>query len=446
MNPIKRRQFIQRIGLSTGSLLLASIANNALLHAQGTPAPKRVVFVLWSNGLPTQLVTPQGKELGNSAIPDMRDFPWPKALAPLAPYRNRTLIIDNLANRVNYEHSTGYGALSGLQGDVSPGGITIDQYLAGKLGANSVFKSLNWGVGNLYSGDRESEAVVFASGPGRPLPHIIQPATLFRKVFADTSPDVFADTAKRRALMIAPVLSRLKVLNGALAPTEQRTVEHYTATLEDYDKRLKSVSPVSCSAPTAPGKIAMIEDRVMAMNEMAILAVACGMTPVVGVSLGCGYAHSSPLWDRLAKGTRFESEGPLDYHGHPTTPVDYADAMTLIMSFVASQVARMAEAWSKIPEGNGTVLDNTTIVMLSDSGGTPPGGHHRGFNDGWPVVVLGNAGGALKADGRFFRYENHTRTLGDFYSSLATASGVPTNDFGKGGLDPATGPLPEIMA
>jgi hypothetical protein len=449
-----RRRFLQRLGQGSGSALLTSIAEATLARAQGTmPARKRVVFVLWSNGFPRPLMTPAGTPVGSAPVPGLRDFAWPAALAPLEKHRGRMLLIDNLANRVGFEHSAGYGALSAVNGDTVPGGITIDQHIARTLGATTVLKSLNLGVGGIHAGSRAGEAVVFASGARRPLVHPITVDGVFKRAFADNNPATFTEAARRRRLMLDPVRARLKALHAALAPTERGTLEHYAAALEDYDRRLVAVKPVECAAPMlagvgpaagTPGAPTALEDRLTAMNEMAILALSCGLTNVIGFSIGCGYAHSAPLWDKIQLGTPLASKGKqLDYGGHE--PRDYAPNMTLILQFIMGLVARMADAWAKIPEGDGTLLDRTTIVLLSDSGGTT-NGHHRDFTMGWPVILLGGAGGALKTDGRFLRYGQGQRSLGDLWSTVATAVGVPTRDFGAGGAEAAQGPLPEVLA
>jgi hypothetical protein len=62
------------------------------------------------------------------------------------------------------------------------------------------------------------------------------------------------------------------------------------------------------------------------------------------------------------------------------------------------QIAKMAKKFADIPEGNGTMLDNTMIVYMSCSSGD----HHCAGHD-WPVVLLGGMGKKLKA-GRYLEY------------------------------------------
>jgi hypothetical protein len=112
-------------------------------------------------------------------------------------------------------------------------------------------------------------------------------------------------------------------------------------------------------------------------------------------------------------------------------------------------VPKMAETFQRIPEGDGTMLDNTLIIYLSCAGGK-----HHGGNTDWPALLLGGSGGSLKM-GQYLQYPSYKsaghRTLGNLYQSLLRAGGVETGDhFGQ--LDPALkdldlkGPLQELLA
>ena len=80
---------------------------------------------------------------------------------------------------------------------------------------------------------------------------------------------------------------------------------------------------------------------------------------------------------------------------------DFANGMgefatrELIMNYHMENVAKMAAKLQAVPEGDGTMLDNTVIVYLSDHGEK----HHSNCYE-WPMVALGNIGGKLKA-GRY---------------------------------------------
>ncbi|MFT5523857.1 MAG: hypothetical protein ACI9HK_001806, partial [Pirellulaceae bacterium] len=104
--------------------------------------------------------------------------------------------------------------------------------------------------------------------------------------------------------------------------------------------------------------------------------------------------------------------------------------------------------------GNGTMLDNTLIVWMSDAGEA-----HHGFCGEWPLLLVGNLGGRLKTAGRFLQYpayQQHAdqipghRTIANFYLALLHAVGDKRKQFGEQDLNlngaDQSGPLAEILA
>jgi hypothetical protein len=102
-----------------------------------------------------------------------------------------------------------------------------------------------------------------------------------------------------------------------------------------------------------------------------------------------------------------------------------------------------------IKEGNGTVLDNTLIVYMSDSGED-----HHGSCEIWPTVLVGTLGGRLKTAGRHLQFPKYKgaghRTITNFYLSLLRAVGDQREQFGDSDPELAdidtSGPLAEILA
>jgi hypothetical protein len=111
-------------------------------------------------------------------------------------------------------------------------------------------------------------------------------------------------------------------------------------------------------------------------------------------------------------------------------------------------VAQMAQKLKSIPEGDGTMLDNTMIVYTSCTGGQ----HHDGQRD-WPFVLVGGMSEKLKM-GRYIQYPSYQqpghRTIANLYMSLLQVAGLKT-DAHFGQLDSQlkdldiAGPLEEFM-
>lgn len=109
---------------------------------------------------------------------------------------------------------------------------------------------------------------------------------------------------------------------------------------------------------------------------------------------------------------------------------------------------RLAEKLKAVPEGDGTMLDNTVIVYLSDAAE----GHHSRCWD-WPMLVIGDLGGRLNTRGRFVCFPKYGaaghKTTANFFLTLLEAAGASRKSFGV--ADPAlkdinpTGPISELL-
>ena len=101
----------------------------------------------------------------------------------------------------------------------------------------------------------------------------------------------------------------------------------------------------------------------------------------------------------------------------------------LIMDYHMQNVAKLATKLASVPEGDGTMLDNTPIVYLSDHGEK----HHSNCYE-WPMVALGNIRGAFKA-GHYVHVpgwgEPGHRTIAALYKALLHGAGLPADSFGQ---------------
>jgi hypothetical protein len=102
-----------------------------------------------------------------------------------------------------------------------------------------------------------------------------------------------------------------------------------------------------------------------------------------------------------------------------------------------------------VKEGNGTMLDNSLIIYMSDAGE-----EHHGTGQQWPMILVGNLGGRLKTAGRFLQFPGYNktghRTMSNFYLSLLHAVGDKREKFGEPDRElkdiDTAGPLAEILA
>jgi hypothetical protein len=90
----------------------------------------------------------------------------------------------------------------------------------------------------------------------------------------------------------------------------------------------------------------------------------------------------------------------------PVLPhADIGALRTLLGAALA--IAALAAKLKAVPEGDGTMLDNTMIVYTSDNAA-----RHHSFGVDWPMFVLGNIGGKLKSNGHILLSLVRTRHVG----------------------------------
>jgi hypothetical protein len=156
------------------------------------------------------------------------------------------------------------------------------------------------------------------------------------------------------------------------------------------------------------------------------MALACDLTRVATLQ-----------WTNSATTKVFNFLGPDITEGHhPMAHNGYADPanrerLTRISAFYAEQLAYLVAKLKSMPEGDGSVFDNTLIFWTNEHA---DGNHLR---QGMPYVLAGSAGGALKT-GRYVVQPKQV-AHNDLLISLLHAMGVEATTFG----DPeyCTGPL-----
>jgi hypothetical protein len=143
--------------------------------------------------------------------------------------------------------------------------------------------------------------------------------------------------------------------------------------------------------------------------------------------------------------TRFDSG--FSNIGHHARTIQ-APALDIAYQWLGKLMARTIETLTKVRVGDSTLWDNSTFAFLSDNGEEHHAGHIR-----WPIAIIGNAGGKLRADGRFLRFPKRgaagNRSMADLFCTMATACGAPTKDFGRdpdGGGEPVQGPIDLLLA
>jgi hypothetical protein len=112
---------------------------------------------------------------------------------------------------------------------------------------------------------------------------------------------------------------------------------------------------------------------------------------------------------------------------HSASHNNNSDSYERITRFHLSQFAYLAQKLDSMPEGNGTVLDNSCLLFLSNLW---VGRKHD--NSRLPLVMAGGLGGAIET-GRTLDYQtagDDNRKLSALYLSILNRMGVKLDRFG----------------
>ncbi len=450
-----RREFLRGVSLGAGAVLLQPMLKQLAAQAAGAPsiAPQRVVFVIESNGLFTHHVQPKGLERpkgGSDKLigASLADYELPDPIAPLAAFKDRLTILQGLSGRIceggTGGHSTNYGALGVYPGNKGPMAQTIDGALADAL--PGVIPQIGLGIHNKL--DVTVHYSLSATAAGKPLPIMCRPELAYQSLFGSAAGGTGRQEFDLKTNLLDYMADDVRRVHGGLAGPEREKLGPYLEAFESLRDRQTKIDAIGDNlkkqAPSPDKFVSTVEtDRLEGHFDLAAAALIAGLTNVVTLTSGGGGQHYISF-----TGLGLPIDGHGIGHGSGVNGKTPEECRVIIRQFHTKLIARLAEKLQNAKEGTGSVLDNTLIVYLSDSGES----HHPNLKE-WPVVLLGNLGGKLKS-GHFVEYPKYQtaghRTLNNLYLGLLAAAGKPRETFGL--PDPVLkdidtkGPLAEILA
>ena len=173
------------------------------------------------------------------------------------------------------------------------------------------------------------------------------------------------------------------------------------------------------------GPNATSPEKQEAMTEILIAALITGLTNVVTYTID---ELSTPVkglpgneGDHISIHELGHNGG---YSGIPAEKIREKIRMGHI-----KQVATIVERLKKVPEGNGTMFDNTMILYFPENGE----GHHSHGTEA-PFIVMAGDNCNLDIAGRYIRLPYHAteghKTIGNWYTTLLNAHGNPIKHYG----------------
>jgi hypothetical protein len=443
MKKLRRRHFLGGLGVGAAALALPFARTLTAKGADGFP--KRFVTFFTANGTLTN----------RWASGTGREFTLGPILRPLAPFREKLLLVRGLNMDCSREgpgggHQKGIGGLlTGqplLPGDFCGGndcsaqsgwaaGASIDQRIARAVGDETRFGSLELGVTVRSSNNRDRLAY---RGADDPIPPDCDPWSVYERLFADLGRDPvgIARVHEERRSVIDLVRGDLNELSSRLGTAEQHRLDAHLESLRDVERRLDVVGGggAACVNPSMPGRadpLARDNHDTMSTLQLDLLAMAfaCDLTRVGTVLYGGATSGQTFPWLGFS-----ESHHSLSHEADSNTAAQ--NKLERINNWYAQQIAYFLGKLDAIPEGDGTMLDNTIVFWGSDL--AKGNNHSRSDMD---FVIAGGGGGYLNT-GRLLEFTG--RQHNDLLVTFANAFGIEIDRWGHPAY--TQGPLTRLLA
>ena len=419
---IKRREMILGIPAGFGALLGTNLLSGITLAAE-KPAintvggPKRIIFFLQNHGFDPLTCIPKG--LSESCALD--GITLEKPMQALEPYKNRMHIVTGLHGRhTSPGHSAFFGALGAYRGGtgVPPSAATIDYALSQSL-PQTILPPLCIGMESLESMKaRPTLATLTASGPNQPIFMHCDPNMLYQMLFGSIAEGDIKKHYQARSDVMLEIEYMAKLKLKGLPQSESERYEKYVNGFRDLNGLREKLSKISGQLRKYAPKL---DDRYSkpkfetdwhdALLEIGIAALQANLTNVLTIASGCGEYFGS--WKGLGVSDTGHGLGHIDQPGN--------GIWTKIRQYNCEMLVKLMKALEAIPEGTGSMMDNTLIVYSSNNGKEQ---HTDGSN--WPFVLLGNGGGRFKT-GQYTHVKE--RPINDLYTTFLRGVGAPVDRF-----------------
>ncbi len=446
-----RRQFLKG-ATAAGTMGLALPILPSLGKAAEGDFPKRLVIMSSANGVPRPETSWNVTSNGSGQITALSEI-----LSPLQAHLSDLLVLEGLDLEVgksqNQPSNSFHGHERGLAGiltgrplqlgnfEANSGygtGISIDQYLANKWSGQTPIHSLQIGLVSRLQSWRNRNALVYA-GNNQPLFSENDGSVLFDQIFGEQiqEPEALIRLRKRRQSVLDMLKNDMTNVDKRISANDRaRLDQHYTA-FRELEQVLQGGEQSSCgqfAAPTFSTNDWTSESQMDGTSDFQLTqmvqAMACDRTRVATVQFGSGLGALN-----LSMVGHNDSWHTLSHDSDSDTAAQ--DKLVLLNQYIAGRFAKILTEMKKIPEGNGTMLDNSLVVWVNELG---KGNNHR--YDDIPIVMAGNLQGVMNCDGRHVQLGN--RSSNDLLVTLLHAFGYQENTFGIAGL--CTGPITQLLA
>ncbi len=389
--------------------------------------PKRFAALFMGNGI---------NEDHWSATGSGAEMKLSQTLSPLEPLKHKINVINGLFNKA----ATGQGIhpaqtgslLSGAhiqRGAIIKAGITVDQMIANRVGDDTPQSSIVLACEQPMTGYHETNfSMAYSSHiswqtPDSPVPNEIYPSLAFDNLFENRG-------SLRNMSILDRVRDRTETLSRKISSTDKTKLDEYLSSVREVEKRIDGMRkgkdkaddlakqrnrPVFTMERPANGLPEDLQEHARLMCDIIAIAFQTDKTRVATLLLARDLSALYYPFLQVREGHHAAS--------HDNLSAGYER----IARFHLSQLAYLATKLDSMPEGEGTVLDNSCLMFLSNMWA---GRKHD--NSRLPLVLAGGLGGTLET-GRsldYFDAGEDNRKMCSLFLSIMDRMGVKLDHFG----------------
>ena len=423
---LPRRTFLRGLGASLALPLLDSMvpALTALSRTAANPV-KRLGVVYVPNGIAMGYWTPGATGAAFELTP---------ILQPLAPFRDRLLVISGLDGAGGAPHtgaSTEFlTAMKLEQPKTEQGpraGISIDQLVAKEFGKETQLASLELGL-DAREGTSTCDgfSCAFTNSiswrtPTMLLPMENDPRVVFERMFGDggstDSASRLARARKDRSILDS-VTQTIADLQRGLGSGDRGRIVEYLESVRDVERRIQKAEEQSSKelplVPKPAGVPPTFEEHAKLMFDLQVLAYQSDLTRVITFMIGREY--SGRAYPELGIP---EAHHPLSHHKEdPVMLANNAKLNTYHMTMFAYYLDKLRAT----SDGDGSLLDHSLILY---GGGMSNSNIHLHKN--LPMLLVGGAG--FVKGGRHVKYPGQKSA--NLLMAIVDKMGVPVDHVGE---------------
>lgn len=411
--------------------------------ATGRAIPTRFGTWFWACGVNEKRFFPD--QMG-------KDITFKEETLPLTPLKDKLTVFSGfnaiLDGQPNLTHWSGVMcALGGTTPARGGNGVgraeaaTLDVLVADHIGSRNRFKSLQMACTG-------QPGVSYSMRAGNTVnPSEVDPVSLYTRLFGLEFQDPNSGTFKpdpgvmlQQSVLSAVQDQRADLLRSVGAADRSRLDQYFTSVREMEQQLAIQLEPpapaTACVVPKKPGVIepgttwedaTAMHDK---LTDLLVMALACNQTRVFHLALSAAVSNLRKAGQSVAL-HELTHEEPID------AKLGYQIETTYFLERCMGVFASLLRKLDAVKEGDGTLLDHSLILALSESNLAK-----LHTLESLPMIVAGRGGGGWKPGGHIAGKGDSVTRIG---LTLQQAMGLPVGSWGTG-ANATSRPISEVLA